>query len=57
MIKPKIDFQVGEDLYGISIDELETRISVMEDEISRLQDELAKKKSERIAADDLFKKQ
>lgn len=56
MIKPEIDFQIGEDLYGISIDELETRISILKDEISRLQDELGKKKEERIAADDIFKK-
>lgn len=56
MNTPKIEFQIGEDLYRISIDELETRISILKNEISRLQDELAKKKSERNAADELFKK-
>lgn len=56
MIKPEIDFLIGEDLYGVSIDELKTRISVLEDEISRLRDELDKKKNERLAADNLFKK-
>lgn len=56
MIKPEIDFQLGEDLYGISIDELKTRISILEGEISRLQDELTKKKNERSAADNIFKK-
>jgi len=56
MKKPEVDFQLGEDLYGISIEELDTRISVLKNEISRLEDELIKKKSERNAADDLFKK-
>lgn len=56
MNKPEVDIEIGEDLYGISIEELETRINIMNDEIARLQDELSKKKSERNAADNLFKK-
>lgn len=54
--RQEVDFQIGEDLYGVSIEELQTRILVLETEISRLQDELIKKKSERSAADSLFKK-
>jgi len=53
---PEVDFQIGEDLYGVSIEELQTRISVLKTEISRLQDEFEKKKVERNAADSLFKK-
>ncbi len=54
--RQEVEFQIGEDLYGVSIEELQTRILVLETEISRLQDELIKKKSERSAADSLFKK-
>ncbi len=45
---------VGEDLYGLSLKELETRISVFEAEIIRVKHELKKKTQERNAADDLF---
>ncbi len=54
MEKPEMEFQIGEDLYGISIDELVTRISILKDEIDRLENELDKKKRERSAADNLF---
>jgi len=54
MITPKVDFAIGEDLYGVSLNELETRISVLSAEISRLEAELDKKKRERTAADKLF---
>jgi len=56
MTNLEVDFKIGEDLYGISIEELQTRITVMQSEISRLQDELIKKKNEKDAADSLFKK-
>lgn len=56
MTKPEVDIQIGEDLYGISIEELDKRILILKDEISRLQDELSKKKAERNAADNLFRK-
>jgi len=52
----EVEFQIGEDLYGISIEELQTRILILESEITRLQDELEKKKSDRDAADSIFKK-
>lgn len=54
MERPKVEFQLGEDLYGVSIDELKTRISALKDEIDRLEHELKKKKVERSAADNLF---
>ena len=56
MTKPEVDIQIGEDLYGISIEELDKRILILKDEISRLQDELSKKKAERKDADNLFRK-
>jgi len=56
MTNLEVDFKIGEDLYGISIEELQTRITVMQSEISRLQDELIKKKNEKDVADSLFKK-
>ena len=48
-------FQIGDDLYGISVDELNTRLSVLKDEISRIELELSKKSAELSAADLLFK--
>jgi len=54
MEKPKVDILIGEDLYGVSIDELVGRISLLKSEITRLELELDKKKAERSAADNLF---
>jgi len=48
-------FQIGEDLYGVSVDELKTRTKVLEAEISRIAAELAKKSADLSAADALFK--
>lgn len=45
---------VGEDLYGISIEELKERLSVFETEIIRVKAELEKKIRERSAAEDIF---
>ena len=50
----KTEVQIGEDLYGISIDELEARILILKSEINRLEHELRKKKQERNAAENLF---
>lgn len=47
--------KVGEDLYGLSLYELEQRISLYQDEITRLKTEMSKKSEERSAADALFK--
>jgi len=45
---------VGEDLYGISIEELKDRLSLFEAEIIRVKAELEKKTRERSAAEDIF---
>lgn len=49
-------FRIGEDLYGLSLHELETRMKAYEAEIERLRGELAKKTQEKHAADQLFSK-
>lgn len=46
----------GEDLYGLSVKELEQRIMDYRGEIIRLEAELSKKSAERSAADALFGK-
>jgi len=48
-------FDIGDDLYGISVDELKTRVGILKEEISRIELELAKKSAELSAADLLFK--
>ncbi len=54
MPQNQTDFAIGEDLYGVSVAELELRVGVLEDEISRIKTELAKKQVELSAADKLF---
>jgi len=54
MGQSETSFKIGEDLYAISVAELEGRLVVLKDEISRLEIELDKKKRERDAADSLF---
>ena len=48
------DYRVGENLYSLSVHELETRIRAYEHEVARLRAELTKKSGERSAADALF---
>lgn len=45
---------LGDELYGLSVHELEERILALKAEITRVETELAKKKSDRDAADSLF---
>lgn len=45
---------IGDDLYGLSINELEQRITFFEAEINRVKRELEKKTQEMSAADSLF---
>lgn len=52
--RPKRQITVGEDLYGLSVAELEERIQRLRAEIERTESELGKKTSERAAADALF---
>lgn len=54
MTQSETDFTIGEDLYGISVDELSQRITVLKSEISRIEGELAKKRAERDAAESVF---
>jgi len=46
---------IGEDLYGHSLNELENRIAALKAEIIRVDAELTKKRTERDAADSVFK--
>ena len=48
-------FQIGDDLYGVSLDELKTRVTTLKTEISRVELEISKKSAELSAADLLFK--
>lgn len=48
-------FQIGDDLYGVSVDELNTRIGELKAEITRIELELSKKSADLSAADLLFK--
>lgn len=49
-------YRIGEGLYGLSLHELEARISAYKAEIMRLQAELVKKDQEKQEADRLFGK-
>ena len=46
---------IGEDLYGISVLELQERIAILKEEIIRCENELGKKQNEMNAAHDIFK--
>ena len=46
---------IGEDLYGISVAELEARIAILKLEIVRIENELGKKQTEMTRAHDIFK--
>ena len=48
------NYHINEDLYGLSIEELNVRIKVFKNEILRFEKELVKKSSELSAADQLF---
>ena len=48
--------EIGQDLSLLSVEELETRITVLRDEISRIELELSQKGATRAAADALFRR-
>ena len=48
-------FQIGDDLYGVSVDELKRRLERLKAEMGRIETELAKKSTDLSAADMLFK--
>jgi len=54
--RKKITHEIGQDLYLLSVKELEERIALLNDEIARLQTAIASKQSQRGVADSLFKK-
>jgi len=59
-LAPKLDdiatYRIGDDLYGLSVHELDARILAYTSEIERLRGELDKKNREKHAADALFSK-
>jgi uncharacterized small protein (DUF1192 family) len=54
--KKKITHEVGQDLYLLSVKELEERIALLAEEIERLRIAIAGKQSSRGVADSFFKK-
>ena len=50
------EFLVGEDLYGVSLEQLSERIAILRAEIARIDVEIAKKGADLSAAEDFFKK-
>lgn len=53
--KPAAELAVGQDLGGLSIGELEHRITALEREIERVREELAAKRRHEAAASAIFK--
>ncbi|MDH3581789.1 MAG: DUF1192 domain-containing protein [Hyphomicrobiales bacterium] len=51
----KKNFEIGEDLTTISVDELKEIIAVLEQEIARIEKEINVKESSKKAADSVFK--
>jgi uncharacterized small protein (DUF1192 family) len=54
--RKKITHEIGQDLYLLSVKELEERIALLNDEVARLRTAIASKQSQRGVADSLFKK-
>ena len=54
--KKKITHEIGQDLYLLSVKELEERIALLTEEIERLKASIKSKQSSRSAADSFFKK-
>jgi len=54
--RKKITHEIGQDLYLLSVKELEARIALLNEEIARLQTAITSKQSSRGVADSLFKK-
>ncbi len=49
-------FLVGEDLYGVSVNQLKHRLEILEAEQKRIRREIVKKAKELTSAESLFKK-
>ena len=54
--KKKITHEIGQELYLLSVKELEERIALLTEEIERLRASIAGKQSSRGVADSFFKK-
>ena len=48
--KKKIAHEIGQDLSLLSVEELKSRIALMQDEITRLEADIAQKNAKRAAA-------
>lgn len=48
--------EIGQDLSLLSVEELRTRIDVLNDEIARIEQELSQKGATKAAADALFRR-
>jgi uncharacterized small protein (DUF1192 family) len=49
------DFEIGDDLSGFSLEELQELVAMLKNEIARIEAELEAKQSSREAADSIFK--
>lgn len=47
-------FELGEDLYGVSVAQLKARVGLLQAEIARIEAELVKKENDISAAHQLF---
>jgi len=56
MAQSETSFEIGEDLYGVSVEELKERIQLLKSEIDRIERELTKKQSDMSIAEQFFKK-
>ena len=54
--KKKITHEIGQDLYLLSVKELDERIALLTEEIERLKTAIKGKQSSRNVADSFFKK-
>ena len=54
--KKKIAHEIGQELSLLSVEELKSRIELMQDEIKRLEADIAQKNAKRAAADQFFKR-
>ena len=53
--KKPVAHEIGSDLSLISVDELESRISLLQEEIKRLEAEISSKQDSKDAAESLFR--
>jgi uncharacterized small protein (DUF1192 family) len=53
--RKKVTHEIGQDLYLLSVEELNERIALLNSEIERLQQAAAKKRASKDAANSVFK--